>query len=367
MLDEMDLLSGLKDTEPVRPHAFGEARAVLQAAMAAEAAPPAETTPRRRARWGTRRRVGVGAAVLGTAAAAAAVALAVTTLPSPSHGTTASGAPAAKTGSTAKAGSTAKTGAVANPVLAQLAAAITARPAKLPGNATLEVRNQSPTSDRIGANGIDLYTDSGIYYWGLNRANLRQVIAQGPGGADRQFQRDMAAAVYAVHGNITVARARMAVANYAPGTRLRSVSAANSAVIAKLKAIDKAQHRKYTPPKPLTPAQRKEQTDSFIWMNSTDALTAAPGNSQVRAGVLAIMATMPNVKVAHTTTAGQPTLTLSDSWPKLADGALVESLVINASTGAPIAMFNRDPGHPLNVTYYHSFRVTMASVEAGKF
>lgn len=44
-------------------------------------------------------------------------------------------------------------------------------------------------------------------------------------------------------------------------------------------------------------------------------------------------------------------LALTDSWPKLADPGLVESLVINAKTGMPIAMFNRDPGQPLNATY----------------
>jgi hypothetical protein len=78
------------------------------------------------------------------------------------------------------------------------------------------------------------------------------------------------------------------------------------------------------------------------------------------------MATMPDVKVAHTTTAGQPTLTLSDSWPLLGDDT-VESMVINSSTGFPIAVINRDPGQPLNVTYYHTFRVTVSAVKAGKF
>ena len=76
---------------------------------------------------------------------------------------------------------------------------------------------------------------------------------------------------------------------------------------------------------------------------------------------------MPKVEVTQTNTAGQPTLTLADSWPLLADPGLVESLVINASTGFPIAMFNRDPGQPLNVTYYHTSRVTLANIEAGQF
>jgi hypothetical protein len=78
------------------------------------------------------------------------------------------------------------------------------------------------------------------------------------------------------------------------------------------------------------------------------------------------MATMPNVKVTHTTTAGQPTLTLADSWPALSTDQLVESLVIDASTGMPVALFNRDPGQPLNATYYHTTRVTLADLEAGQ-
>jgi hypothetical protein len=82
MIDEMDLLSGLKTAEPVRPHAFGEARSVLRAAMAAgEGTPEASTAGRRRTRWGPRRTAAVGAVALG--AAAAAVALVVTSTPAP--------------------------------------------------------------------------------------------------------------------------------------------------------------------------------------------------------------------------------------------------------------------------------------------
>jgi len=46
MVDEMDLLYGLKAVEPLRPGAFEAARAVLRAEM--------KTAPGRRARWGTR-------------------------------------------------------------------------------------------------------------------------------------------------------------------------------------------------------------------------------------------------------------------------------------------------------------------------
>jgi len=333
MVDEMDLLSGLKATEPVRPHAFEEARAVLRAAIAIEGAPETETAPRRRARWGTPRSVGFGVAALG--AAAAAVVLAVTSAPAPSHNAAVSGQPPAKAAPPAR-----------NPVLAQLAADITARQATPPGNATLVIRNQSPTSDEPGANGIDLYTDNGTYYWGFTESSLQQAIAQRQDDGQGEFKRAIAAALDAAKGDVAGARTEMEVANIAPGIHPR--------------------HIIYASPKPLTPEQRKEQADSNIWMNSVDALIAAPENVQVRAGVIAIMATMPNVQVTHTATAGQATLTLADSWPKLT-GGLVESLVIKASTGFPVALFNRDPGQPLNATYYHAFRVTLANVEAGKF
>ena len=351
MVDEMDLLSDLKAAESVRPRAYEEARAVLRAAMAVEGAPATTTVPGRRPRWSTRRTAGVSVAAVG--AAAAAVALVVTSASAPSRNPAASGKPAAKT-----------TQAAANPALAQLAADITTRQARLPGDATLEIRNQSPASDQPGGNGIDVYTDNGTYYWGYSKSDLLRVIAQHQDVGEGQFKRAIAAALYAVKGNIATARARMAVANIIPGSK--PYRGARRTEIAKIKAVDKERHIKYVPPKPLTPEQRKEQTDNFTWMNSLDALTAAPENAQVRAGVLAIMATMPNVKVTHTTTAGQATLTLADSWPRLS-GPLVESLVINASTGSPVALFNRNPGQPLNATYYHTFRVTLAHLKAGKF
>jgi hypothetical protein len=352
MLDEMDLLSDLKAAESVRPSAYDEARAVLRAAMAVEGAPAMTTAPGRRPRWGTRRTAGVSIAALG--AAAAAVALVVTSAAAPSRNAAASGQPSAKT-----------TPAAANPVLAQLAADITTtRQARLPGDATLEIRNQSPASDQPGGNGIDVYTDNGTYYWGYSKSDLLRVIAQHQDVGEGQFKRAMAAALIAAKGDIATARARMAIANLIPGTK--PFRGARRTEIEKLKAVDKERGIKYTPPRPLTPEQRQEQTDNFTWMNSLDALTAAPENARVRAGVLAIMATMPNVRVTHTTTAGQPTLTLADSWPRLS-GRLVESLVINASTGTPVALFNRNPGQPLNATYYHTFRVTLAHIKTGQF
>ena len=336
MVDEMDLLRDLKDAEPVRPRAFEDARAVLRAAMAVDEVPEVH----RRAGWGMRRTVGVGAAAL--VAAAAAAALVMTSASSP-------GKPSAKAAP------------AANPILAELAADITPLRANAPGDATLEIRNQSPTSSTLGSNGIGLFTDDGTYFWGNDKKALRRAVVQKTGG-DTMFKRDIAAALYAVKGDLTTARARMAVSNLAPGTDPKSAERAKTE---KLKAIAKAQGKKYVPPKPLTPAQQKQITDNHIWTNAVDALIAAPENPQVRAGVLRIMATMPKVKVTKTTTAGQPTLKLVDSWS--AAGKLGESLTINAATGHPVALSSSGSDMPSSTKYYHTSRVTLADVAAGKF
>jgi hypothetical protein len=367
MVDEMDLLSALKAAPLERPQALEEARAVLRTALAAEReARETQAPPRRLSRRGSRRRAVFGA--VGLAAAAAAVTLVVTSTSGPGGSVPSAAHPGGQPGGQPAASAAAQPAArPANPELAQLAARVTAQPAKLPGNATLEIRNQSPTSDTPGDNGLDLYADDGTYYWSGDASTLPEVVAQHQATAQGEYKRDIAAALYAVHGDLATARARMSVANFAPGAGQDTAAASEKAEIEELKAYDKRKGIPYTPPKPLTPAQEQEHTDNFIWMNATGALTAAPDNTQVRAGVLRILATMPNVKVTHTTTAGQATLTLSDSWPLLMSPQLVESLVINASTGFPVAEFNREPGQPLNVTYYHVSRVTLSDVAAGRF
>lgn len=337
MIDEMDLLKELGDADPLRPRAVEEARTVLQAAMAVEGAP--ESAPARRSRWSRRRTVGLSATALVAAAAAGALVVSSMSAPgsSPDHA-----APAA------------------NPILAELAADISPLRSAAPGNATLEIRNQSPTSTRLGDNGIGLYTDDGTYYWGNDKSALRRAVIKKDGGDDL-FKRDIAAALFAVKGDIGQARARMAVANIAPGTNPDP----ERARIEKLKAVAKERGEKYVPPKPLTAEQKKEITDNHIWTNAVDALIAAPENTQVRAGVLRIMASMPRVRVTKTTTAGQPTLTLADGWPTA--GGATEKLVINAGTGRPIAMTSGGSDVRPRTIYYHTTRVTLTDIEAGKF
>jgi hypothetical protein len=314
MADERNLMRNLKDTE---------------------SAPETRTAPRRK---GMRRTVGVSAAALVTAAAAAAL---VATSASTPGKAPAQAAPAAET--------------AGNPILTQLVADITPLRAKA-GDATLEIRNQSPTSKTLGGHGIGLYLDDGTYFWGNDKKALRRAVTQ-KAAADGEFRTYVAVALYAAKGDLKTARAKMAGPSTTP--------ASERAKTEKLKAVAKAESKKYVPPKPPTAEQQKQITDNHIWSNATSALIAAPENPQVRAGVLRILATMPKVKVTKTSTAGQPTLTLVDSWP--AAGKIVEKLVINAETGQPVASTSKGSGMSPSTEYFHNSRVTLAQVAAGKF
>lgn len=356
MVDEMDLLKTLKDAEPLRPRAFDEARGVLEAAIAEETAEeavresagreaprtPAATPLRsRRTRWGTRRTAGVAAAGLVAAAAAVALGLSLTSATTSGERPPAQAAPAA-----------------GNPILTKLVA--DNAPLRAPeGDATLQVRNGSATSDAIGGNGVGLYADDGTYYWGNDKKALRQAVLKSRG--DDAFKRPIDVALFAVKGDLGAARSRMAVADLAPGTRVDLERERQE----RLRKVAKERGEQYTPPKPLTAEQKKQITDNHVWSNSIDALLAAPENPQVRAGVLRIMAAMPRVEVTRSTTAGRPTLTLKDSWP--ANGGYVETLVIDASTGRPVALTDAAPGARPVTVYYHSSRVTLTDVKAGRF
>ncbi|NVI90829.1 hypothetical protein [Actinomadura sp. BRA 177] len=347
MIDEMDLLRDLRDAEPVRPRAYEEARGALRSAMAAEG-----TASPRRARWSMRRTVGFSAAAL--VAASAATALVVTSAGTP-------GEPPAEPATGTGTG---------NPILTQLVAEISPVQAKAPGDATLVVRNKLPTSDKVTDYGADLFTDSGIYYWGVDKNELKKAVADKDGGDD-VYKRPIAAALYAVKGDIDTARARMMAANLPAGEKLDFDVTHDKTLISKLKAKAKAEHKQYVPPKPLTEAQKKGIIDNRLWMNSTDAMITAPTNPQVRAGALRVLATMPHVKVAKTTTDGKPTLTLSNRWTftsiDRSKSKGVDKLVINASTGQPIAMSTKGSDMTDVTIYYHTARVEIADIRAGKF
>jgi hypothetical protein len=285
----------------------------------------------RRGRRYLRRRTALTRAGLG-AGVAAVVALGVTVANQPTG---------ARPG-TAQPRSSAPASAAKPGTLMQLASYILAG-GKPSGDATLVIRNQShPSQPTIS--GADLYADNGEYFYAHAASGLAEQVTSHHNLGDGLFAREVAAAVYADHGDLATARERMAEAADpghapAPPWTVKKGPAAGSTV---------------------------SPEDNYIWTNSQDALIAGSGNPQVRAGVLRILSTLPEVTVTSTTTNGQPTLTLRAGAPAM-PGNYQETLVIGAKTGVPVTFTGGVPGQAPGVTVtYQVTRVSMADIAAGK-
>jgi hypothetical protein len=353
MVDEIELITALKDAEPLRPGAYEQARTTLRAAMAAsgQAGPAAEAgpAPAGRPRRPRRRILAIGGpAGLGIAAAAAAVALIVTS---------AAGPPAAP--SRPSAGGRTTSPAVASP-LTRLAAYITASARSQPGDATLVLRASTFTTGQAPGSSVDLYTDSGPYYWALTESGLPRQIATHHNLGGDMFAREIAAAEYAVHGDLAVARKRMA-GNPQPTDK--GWSPTLLAVKAQLLGVKPA------PGQSLAAAVDKALADGSVWENCLDAVVAGSGNAQVRAGVLRLISTVSGITVTNGTSGGQPTLVVARVTPGLNSSVLYrEALTINARTGIPIEFTGGGVGKTPDVTVtYKISRVTLAAIAAGRF
>jgi hypothetical protein len=316
----------------------------LQDLAASQPFAPDPAAIERRGRRYLRRRTALTRAGLG-AGLAAAVALTVTIAAQPSGTGPAATTPraAGQPHESASAGHP-RTSASAAPgaTLTQLASYILAG-GKPSGDATLVIREQSyPGRAAIG--GADLYTDSGEYFFAHSASGLPAQIASHHDLGDGLFAREIAAAVYADHGDLAVARQRMAEAPD-PG-------------------------KAPAPPGKVLKGPARGSTvspeDDYIWENSMDALVAGSGNPQVRAGVLRILSTLREVTVTNTTTGGQPTLTLRAAAPAM-PGNYQETLVIGAKTGVPVTFTGGVPGKTPDVTVtYQVTRVTLSHIAAGK-
>lgn len=356
MANEMDLLSGLKTAEPVRPHAFEEARATLRAAIATQVAPETITPIRRRARWSTRRTAGFGVLALG--AAAAAVTLVVTSAPAPSHHASASGTPTV---------SRSQPPAASSP-LVSLAALIVATSGSLPGNASLIIRTQTEGTipPQVSYN---LYTDGGAFYVGGDKPSLIQAVAQHQNMADGLTAREVKAALYAAAGNLDTARVQMTDATpndlglglpLAEREQIWAKAMAAAKTLLKEKGVDK--------PLPLPTGKVLQQdVNNAVWNNSADALSAGAGNPRVRAGVLRLLSTIPGVTVTDSKVDGQSALTLTAGPAVFGTGKQV--LTINARTGMPISWWvgQLGPKVPSSLQTFRVLRLTMADIKAGKF
>jgi hypothetical protein len=350
IVDEIDMASQALDVAPWRPEAYEQARARLRDAMA-EAGPRPEAAPvpavaplrgrgfsragsRRRGTLGTRGKVGIGAGI-GAVAAAAALVLVSTSTPQPAAPTgsasRSAGAPARSTGSTG-----------AQRPLVTLAAYLAAEPAPK-GDATLVEREEGEPGHAL-IKVWDLYADDGRYFFSPTEAGLPAQVEKNNSQGDGIFGREVAAAIYAVKGDLGPAELKMASA-----------------------------------PGPGTFASAQDE-DGWVWEDSEDALVAGAGNPQVRAGVLRLVSALPDITVTQGTLDGQPTLTLADSErggstspkygpkydPKTAEWSYEEAITINADTGIPLQIATGPVGHVTVGIRYVVTRVSLADIAAGK-
>jgi hypothetical protein len=286
---------------------------------------------------------GIGAGVVAVAAVTAiSVASSVPSTPArPAQG---SGTHPA----TARASASSSASAGTQQPLVQLAAVIAAEP-QPKGNATL-VERETTLAGRATVKVWDLYTDDGRYFFSQTESGLPAQVQEDNNQADGQFAREVAAAAYAVTGNLDTAALKMA---WAPDT---------------------------TPVPAWLSAQVKEmsagglQIDNYVWAGCEDALVAGSGNPQVRAGVLRLVSALPGVTVTHGTVDGQPTLTLAAGADELggnggAGGSTYqEAITINAQTGIPLKMVGGPDGGPADTTVtWKVTRVNLADVAAGRF
>lgn len=215
------------------------------------------------------------------------------------------------------------------------------------GNATLVAR----TSTTSGGNAVtvyDLYADNGQYFFSRDESGLQGQVSAGHNLAGGLFAREIAAAKSAATGNAQTAAQDMADAA-APGNVISATQPANSpALTAKQKTLSGA-----------------SLFDNYVWENSQDALIAGSGEPQVRAGVLRILATLPDVTVTSSTSAGQPTLVLTAGIAELGNDN-AEQLTINATTGVPIRSVGGQAGQaPTTTVGYKVSRVTLANLPSG--
>jgi hypothetical protein len=335
-------------------------REILMNHMLTESGPAGPAPARHRLR--RRRMLAIGGtAGLGIAAAVVAVTLIAT---STSRPPAASPRPVAG-GPTASHSATPTTPAVSSP-LVLLADTITASADKQPGDATLVFRSTTFTDGQAPGSGFDLYTDSGPYYWASTESGLPAQIAAHDNLGDGLFTREIAAAEYAVHGNLATARERMAYAPNPAGAG-KSPAASMSPILLKVKA--QLLGVKAAPGQSLAAAYDKAYIDSWVWSDATDALEAGAGNPQVRAGVLRLLSTVSGIVVTHGTLDGQPTLVVGDVTPGLnGNGTSEGAMTLNASTGVPLKYTDGTVGKtPETTTTYKVSRVTVADIAAGKF
>jgi hypothetical protein len=369
-VDEMDLAREALDVTPWRPEAYERARTELRAVMTESQPGPAAAPARerrfgrprnRRGRLTARGKAGLGAGIAAIAAGAAAAALVLAAGPA--------AVPAVKHGAAPRAATV--TNKPAPSKLMTLAALIKTSDPAVPGNASLAISTQV-NGGKLMQVLYAVYTDDGRMYTGDSKQTLVAAIAQHANQADSTNAAEIAAAVYAADGDLATGRAKMVNAlpncfgvGLSPAAQKKFEAQCWAAGAATRRQIEREKGIK-TPLKMPTGQALQDDINNYLWTASTIALNWGGGNPQIRAGVLRLLSTIPQVTVADSTTGGQPTLTIT-AGTALFDNSGDQVLTVSAATGIPVSSVESGGGLATAVETDHVSRVTLADIAAGKF
>lgn len=355
-MDEMDMVKQLKDVAPLRPDAYERARSTLATAMATSERPEMVAAPARKKRftWTRNLRVGVGAIAVAAAAVAVVSVTSATQAPPP-------GEPAAQPQSP-----------VVESRLVTLAADVKASGGSLPGDASLVIRTTTAPDGKPYVT-YNLYTDKGEIFFADERSALTGVVVRGDNLAESYHSSVIAAARFAAGNDLDKARVQMINASRNPwGLGLSPAEAQQAWDKSEAEVAPILKQKGYTGPLPRPRPTGKALADGInntLLTNSLSALDTGAANPEVRAGVLRLISTIPDVSVTKATANGQPTLNLT-AGAALFAGHSGYVLTINAQTGLPIRSetTNTAPGEkPSPAATYESSRVKVADIVAGKF
>ncbi|ADJ48166.1 hypothetical protein AMES_6341 [Amycolatopsis mediterranei S699] len=342
----MDLMKNLRDVPSPRPEAYDRARTALQTAMAEPAA--TVVRPKRRLSWPK-----VSVAAVGAAAVAAAVVIGTSGGSVPAGPAGAAPAPAPQ--------------AVEVP-LVKLASAVQAAGTQ-PGDASLIVNEKFGLDNKPDLN-YTLYTDKGDQFTGDSAKSLVDAVAKGDAQPATPYDRNvMAAARLAANGDVDKARIAMITASGNPlGVGLSPAEAdkAWAAAQAETAELFRKMGKPFPGPKPRPTGKDLENLiNNHLLSNIKHALFANAADAEVRAGVLKLYATIPDMIVGKTSVDGQAALSLT-APPAILDGS-TDVLIINAGNGLPIREeITSAETSKHYVVNYKSSRVTIADVAAGK-
>lgn len=342
-MDEMDLMKNLRDVPAPGHEAYDRARTALRTAMAEPVA--TVVRPKRRLSWPKLSVVAAGAA-----AVAAAVVI----------GTSGGSVPAGPAPQAAPQ-------AIEAP-LVKLASAIQAAGTQ-PGDASLIINTKFGPDDKP-TRYYTIYTDKGQEFTGDSTKSLADAVAKGDAQPATPYDgKVMVAARLAANGDVDKARIAMITAsNNALGVGLSPAEADKAWADAQAEVAEKFRKagKPVPAPKPRPTGKDLENlVNNHLWSNAQHALFTNAADAEVRAGVLKLYATIPDLTVGKTTVDGQAALTLTAPPAILGGGS--DILTVNADNGLPIREeITSAESAKHYVVNYKSSRVTLADVAAGK-